>query len=102
MFPDRRPAAAICCSHNLPHGEPWGYVGSSAAIRRLHGKSPRLFYTSNGCGGSESASPLGGLSVCYGQEEHVLFALLDEDILAVEKHIFGGHGVGRGYLLLVD
>ena len=36
-----------------------------------------------------------GLSVCYGQEEHVLFALLDEDILAVEEHIFGGHGVGR-------
>lgn len=43
-----------------------------------------------------------GISVCYGQEEHVLFALLDEDILAVEEHIFGGHGVGRGYLLLVD
>ena len=93
---------------------------------------PRLFYTSNECGGLESASPLGGvmsaskrryseailslkrgaadrnpplhwgISVCYGQEEHVLFALLDEDILAVEEHIFGGHGVGRGYLLLVD
>ena len=123
---------------------------------------PRLFYTSNECGGLESASPLGGvmfgskrrlseallllkrvrrigirlsigrryvwvktspfrgsfipqtgaadrnpplhwgISVCYGQEEHVLFALLDEDILAVEEHIFGGHGVGRGYLFLVD